>query len=421
MIERGGRLFLRKNCPEHGIEESPHIFDMPVLYHQIKRIFCANQLRPAYPNELVAYLTRECNLHCPVCYMGANDGPKNELTQEALFSILSVYKGRAVHLSGGEPTLRGDLFEIIRKIKEMGFFAGVFTNGLKLSDFNYVRELKNAGMDLAIVSLESLRSQDYLLIAGKDILKEKLKAIHNLKKEKTGVYLFSYIAEGLNEDQINPLIDFAKDNIEAVDILNFTPIWKVGRFGKFNRIPASGIYSQLKTAGFSLEEFILNTEFSFLSFEILSKLLNGRWVRQPPCEQMVYLFKIKSGFIKIGDLVSLPYLIKRFGRINRLINSRPLVFKWGIFLLNAPFFYFIKEIFINKRLRALLKETLGDIISSRTFKRAISKRKLTIMTGQVHSFDDADFRFINKCTLYAVDEEGKNMLSFCTRQMRALH
>ena len=79
VLQRNGRIFLRKKCPEHGEKTSLHIYDIPQLYSEMRRIFCSEATRKAYPHELVAYITTECNFGCPVCYIDANHCKDKEL------------------------------------------------------------------------------------------------------------------------------------------------------------------------------------------------------------------------------------------------------------------------------------------------------------------------------------------------------
>ena len=417
VIERDGCLYLRKRCPEHGLSECLHIYDFPQLYRAMRRIFCQEATRPVYPHELVAYITSECNLKCPVCYANAGEGPSKELSGEDILRNIRKYKGRFVHFSGGEPTLRQDLFDLIAAVKKKKFCVGLFSNGLNLRHYDYVHKIKQAGVDLVILSFESLRDEHYLRLKGARLLEAKMLAFENICKAGLHLYLFCSVAPGINEDEIPELIDFAKKHLASVDIMNFTPIWRIGRYNNFERIPASRIYRQFEKCGIHFSDMLCCTEFSHLFFEILSKLLGQKWVRHPPCEQIVYFIKIGPQICLITEIIDLPFLTERLRRINRKITGRCVLARWGLFVFGFPWLFFLREFFKRPELRRLAWLMARDLLSGLGIKRTIASRKLTVMTGQVHGLDDADFRFMKKCTLYAINENAQGFQSFCTRQM----
>ena len=83
------------------------------------------------------YLTNQCNMHCPHCYMFAGNKLKNELTTEEVKKLLQNYVmkgGKALTISGGEATMRSDLTDVIAFAHRMGLKIKLLTNGYLLSD-----------------------------------------------------------------------------------------------------------------------------------------------------------------------------------------------------------------------------------------------------------------------------------------------
>ena len=74
-----------------------------------------------------------CNLRCPFCHNASLvlTSPEPAMTEEEFFAFLKKRKGLldGVCITGGEPTLRKDLPDFIRKIKEMGYLVKLDTNG----------------------------------------------------------------------------------------------------------------------------------------------------------------------------------------------------------------------------------------------------------------------------------------------------
>lgn len=78
------------------------------------------------------YLTNECNMRCPHCYMFAGLKKDHELSTKEIFDIISSFKkhgGNNIVFSGGEIALRTDLYEILKYSYEMGMSNEILTNG----------------------------------------------------------------------------------------------------------------------------------------------------------------------------------------------------------------------------------------------------------------------------------------------------
>jgi pyruvate formate lyase activating enzyme len=90
-----------------------------------------------YPGEIAATVfTGGCNFRCPFCHNASLVLPEKfgaTLPTEEFFAFLESRRGklRAVCVSGGEPTMQGDLREFIARIKEMGFLVKLDTNGTR--------------------------------------------------------------------------------------------------------------------------------------------------------------------------------------------------------------------------------------------------------------------------------------------------
>ncbi len=116
--------------------------------------FCANLTAP-YRMDLA--LTYRCNNSCAHCY---NARPRNfaEKSTHDWFNILDkLWEIGIPHIvfTGGEPTLREDLPDLIRHAEKNGQITGLNTNGRKLSDKSYVNRLVESGLDHVQITLES--------------------------------------------------------------------------------------------------------------------------------------------------------------------------------------------------------------------------------------------------------------------------
>ena len=105
-------------------------------------------------------LIRRCNLTCKHCYaLSADHDYVGELTLPEVFTVMDDLKGfgvPALILSGGEPLLRPDIFEISAQARKLGFYTGLSTNGT-LIDRPLAQRIAQEGFDYVGISLDGLK------------------------------------------------------------------------------------------------------------------------------------------------------------------------------------------------------------------------------------------------------------------------
>lgn len=106
-------------------------------------------------------LTYRCNNRCFFCYASAPDRGREvpEMSTAQVKTVLDKIRRQAqvpmVSFTGGEPTLRRDLPELIAHAKSLDMWANLITNGIRCADPDFVARLAEAGLDSAQVSLEA--------------------------------------------------------------------------------------------------------------------------------------------------------------------------------------------------------------------------------------------------------------------------
>ena len=118
--------------------------------------------RRAPPGPVVIWnLIRRCNLTCKHCYsISADIDFKGELDTEEVFTVMDDLKGFGVPvliLSGGEPLLRPDIFEISQRAKDMGFYVGLSTNGTLIDKHN-IDAIADVGYDYVGISIDGMQA-----------------------------------------------------------------------------------------------------------------------------------------------------------------------------------------------------------------------------------------------------------------------
>ncbi len=248
VVEEEGKIMLHSTCPEHGNFKNLYWSD-PALYHRFERFgevgtgienpqnsappescpsscgLCNNH----HSHTLLANidLTNRCNLDCDFCFANARAcGYVYEPDFDDIVHMMQVLRdikpvpAPAVQFSGGEPTMREDLIEIIKKAKEMNFrVLQMATNGIKIAqDPGYARQLRDAGLNVVYLHFDGVTQKT------NPLLKINEKAIENLKTAGLGVVLVPTIIRGKNDNEVGDIIRFAAKNISAIRGVNFQPI-----------------------------------------------------------------------------------------------------------------------------------------------------------------------------------------------------
>lgn len=178
-------------------------------------------------------VTTRCNLGCPVCFASAGGG--EDLSLEEIsdrYDMLMASGGPFnIQLSGGEPTVRDDLPEIIKMGREKGFdFFQLNTNGLRLADEpDYAKTLRAAGASCAFLQFDGVTEAPYRALRGKELLETKLRAIDNCASAGLPVVLVPTVAPGVNEGELGGIIRLALERAPAVRGVHFQPMSYFGR------------------------------------------------------------------------------------------------------------------------------------------------------------------------------------------------
>lgn len=255
-VAEGDTVYLRKTCPEHGVFKTV-IWRGLSTYRSwgagnrtpSKPAACGTRTEHGCPYDcglcpdhrqhtccVVLDVTERCNLACPVCFASASAPAKPDPSLdeiEAWCRALLVSSGPVgIHLSGGEPTVRRDLPQLIRRIRVLGFqYIQLNTNGVRLArEQAYAGELKAAGLSTVFLQFDGVRDEVFQAIRGRALFDTKLAAIRNCGQQKLGVVLVPTLVPGVNTGQIGDILRTAIALAPAVRAVHFQPVSYFGRY-----------------------------------------------------------------------------------------------------------------------------------------------------------------------------------------------
>ena len=248
----GKAVYLEKTCPEHG-DFSAVIWrgrrDMEAWRGGLPPIAAGENENCPHGCGLCAEhrqgtccvlleVTKRCNLRCSFCFAeggGGEDIPFDVIRKR--LQALAVPGETLVQLSGGEPTVRGDLPQIIAAAKEAGCqYVQLNTNGIRLGeDSQYVRDLAEAGLSFVFMQFDGTHDGIYRALRGRELLQIKKQAIDNCARHNLGVTLVPTIVPGINTQDIGNILRFAVSQSPVVRGVHFQP---VSYFGRYPALPA---------------------------------------------------------------------------------------------------------------------------------------------------------------------------------------
>jgi len=180
-------------------------------------------------------VTWRCNLACPYCFAAAGNAPKPDPSLDVIKFWFDRVKAAApycnIQLSGGEPTVRNDLPQIIEMGRRSGFaFIQLNTNGLRLArEEGYAHRLRDAGLSSVFLQFDGVSDDVYLSLRGRGLVEEKYLAIRHCADACLGVVLVPMIVPGVNVKELGAILDFGIRASPAVRGIHIQPVSYFGR------------------------------------------------------------------------------------------------------------------------------------------------------------------------------------------------
>ena len=260
IFEENNKVWIKKNCEQHGEIKELYWGDY-ALYEKAKKFAFGGrkQQNPTVNKENIncpsdcglcnehqshsaltnLVITNRCDLNCWYCFFYAQKaGYVYEPTMEQIREMVKKVrqeepiKGNALQITGGEPTLRKDLVEIIKVIKEEGIeHVQLNTNGIKFSQNpGLVRNVRDAGVNTIYLSFDGVTAKTN----PKNHWEIPL-VLENCRRAELGIVLVPTVINSVNDHEVGKILNFASKNIDVVRGVNFQPVSLVGRTPKKER------------------------------------------------------------------------------------------------------------------------------------------------------------------------------------------
>jgi uncharacterized radical SAM superfamily Fe-S cluster-containing enzyme len=261
IIFQDEKVFMTKNCPEHGWQKSLIATDIE-YYKQIRNYNKASEYPKKPYTETIhgcpfdcgicpdheqhscltlIEVTDRCNLTCPTCYASSSPTHGRHRTLEEIEYMLDVVvasegKPDVVQISGGEPTIHPQFFEIldIAKTKPIKHLM-VNTNGLRIANEpGFAERLATYMPDFELyLQFDSFKPEALKSLRGGDLTGIRKRAIENLNRVNLSTTLVVTLQKGLNDDEVGEILDFALKQ-KCVRGVTFQPTSVSGRLENFN-------------------------------------------------------------------------------------------------------------------------------------------------------------------------------------------
>lgn len=256
---RGGKVYLRKRCAEHGTFEAL-VYGDAQMYMDSLRFNKPGTLPREFQTEVaegcpldcglcpehkqhacvgIVEVNTGCNLDCPICF--ADSGHQADgytITMEQCEHMLDTFvaaegEPEVVMLSGGEPTIHPRIMDFIDAALERDIRVMLNTNGIRLaSDREFVAGL--AERDVTVYfQFDGFSERTHREIRGTDLRECKRRALDNCADHGVRVLLAAAIERGLNQGEIGDIVRYGAGH-PAVRGVVFQPVTHAGRHVEFD-------------------------------------------------------------------------------------------------------------------------------------------------------------------------------------------
>ena len=256
------KVFMLKRCPEHGFERVLMADDID-YYRRCREVFLKNPEMPQHYNTPIKHgcpydcglcpdheqhscltlveICDACNLNCPICFAESGTHrttykPLDQVERMLDAIVSNELEPDIVQISGGEPTIHPQFFEILDAAKRRPIkHLMVNTNGIRIAqEESFAERLATYMPQFELyLQFDSLQRDPLLQLRGADLRSIRLKALEKLNALNISTTLVVTVARGVNDDEMGDIIDFALKQ-PCVRGVTFQPIQQAGRLAGYD-------------------------------------------------------------------------------------------------------------------------------------------------------------------------------------------
>jgi uncharacterized radical SAM superfamily Fe-S cluster-containing enzyme len=449
IYEKNGEIFIIKKCSEHGeftdlYWGSKKQYERALQYKHIGTKLNNPQTKvekgcpydcgicPEHKSSTVLGIidiTNRCNLRCPICFAHAGASgylyePSKKQIQKMMKNLLSNTPiwTPAIQFSGGEPTVREDLPELVEMALNMGFVhVEVNSNGIRMAEsLEYCKSLKRAGVSTIYLQFDGVTPEPYKKTRGFNLLPIKMKAIQNLREAGFfSIVLVPLLIKGVNDNQVGEIIRFAIKNKDVIRAVNFQPISLTGRINKGSRdsmritIPDLMKLAEEQTGSFIKQEdwYPVSSVQPFCNF--LSEVKNEPFVdfaAHPHCGMGTYLIIEEDKITPLTEYLNVDKTFDAFEDASKqIVEGKEM---WAKIQLIIGLIKNIKFKVLSEYLRSVIFHS--DYLSLNLMHHDM------IMIGSMHFMDPYNFDLdrVRSCIIHYATPDGR-IIPFCS--MNSIH
>ncbi len=369
-------------------------------------------------------VTNRCDLQCWYCFfyakkMGYIYEPSQEQIREMLKSMRQERPIRcnAVQLTGGEPTTRKDIVDIIKIARDEGFrHVQLNTNGIRLAnDPEFAEQVREAGSHVVYMSFDGVTEK-----TNPKNHWEIPKALDNMRRAKLRVVLVPTIINTVNDHEVGDILKFGIRNMDIVRAVNYQPVSLVGRITKADlkkfRITIPDVIKRIEeqTNGeVGKEDFYpIPTAMPLTDFiEAISHRSTYSLSTHFACGMATYVFMDGDKMVPLPRFLDIEglaeYLKEKTGELK---TGKPRL--WIILKILSKIGSFIDKEKQPKNLN--LTDLLIDIIRKREYDALGQLHYKSMFIGMMHFMDlyNYDIERVKRCCIHYAQPDG-TIVPFC--------